>query len=97
MSHDAIANFRNPFGTVDFYDKRGTDTMADILKDSIAGLWDIKAQPEKLGWQQPIIPRKGKLRVPLRMEDIMIDALVQPKRHPLNRYYTPLFSHGKKT
>lgn len=73
--------------------------MAEIIKESLAGRWDIKPAPEKLGWQQPIIDygsEKSRFSG-IRMEDFMYDALVQPRTNTFRVFSTPQFSHrGKK-
>jgi len=55
--------------------------MAEVLKDSINGKWDIKTPPEHFTWQQPIIPRrKSSVLDAINMNEWVSNALVRPKR-----------------
>lgn len=72
--------------------------MSDIMAQTHTLPVQAKEPPLKLGWQQPIISRSEGAKGPsLKPEDVMIDALVLPRREVVPTFTTPLFAHKGKS
>lgn len=80
VSSTAINNFKNPLGKVAFANTNPIQSLGEIVPD----YWttELKDEPLKIGWQQPIVGWSETPTSRLNLTDTFINALVRGKHHP---------------